>query len=228
MKSSRLIPVMMIVIILAFSIRLTEVITGFSSLSSTAFAEDAQKEEVPPESEPAETANAQAPTEEKEPDAKAVAAGEAEAPKWRDANDESLDLSDVKLEMFEDLSRRREEIEKAEQELRVREALIQAAEQEMQRKVDELSKLRKEIEGLLGEQSDQEQERIQKLVKIYEGMKPDKAAGVFNTLDVDILVSVLTKMSERKVSPILSAMNPERARTVTIMMAEQNKLPVLQ
>ena len=45
--------------------------------------------------------------------------------------------------------------------------------------------------------------------------------------DLDILVEVISRMSERKVSPVLAAMNPERARTITIMLAEQKSLPEL-
>ena len=41
------------------------------------------------------------------------------------------------------------------------------------------------------------------------------------------LVSVAGIMSERRLAPILANMNPERARTITIMLAEQKKLPEL-
>jgi flagellar motility protein MotE (MotC chaperone) len=34
-------------------------------------------------------------------------------------------------------------------------------------------------------------------------------------------------MSERKLSPIIAAMNPERAKTMTIMLAQEKKLPTL-
>ena len=94
-------------------------------------------------------------------------------------------------------------------------------------KYKELLKLRSEIEDLLGQQSEAEKARIDSLVKIYEGMKPKDAARIFDTLDLDVLVAVMSKMSERKLSPILAAMNPERARTVTIMLAEEKQLPEL-
>jgi flagellar motility protein MotE (MotC chaperone) len=87
--------------------------------------------------------------------------------------------------------------------------------------------LRREIENLLQKQSEEEMARINSLVKIYQGMKPKDAARIFDTLDLDILVVVVSKMSERKLSPVLAAMNPERARTVTIMLAEQKQLPSL-
>jgi flagellar motility protein MotE (MotC chaperone) len=108
-----------------------------------------------------------------------------------------------------------------------REALLRAAEQEIDRKYNELAQLRGEIEKLLQKQSDEEQARIVSLVKIYEGMKPADAARIFDTLDIDVLMQVMSKMSERKLSPVMAAMNPERAKTMTIMLAEQKQLPSL-
>jgi flagellar motility protein MotE (MotC chaperone) len=147
--------------------------------------------------------------------------------KWRDANDEDFGFNSVRLEHLQDLEKRRQELEKRERALQTREALVQAAQQEMDRKQDELLEIRKKLENLLEEQSEEEAARIESLVKIYEGMKAKQAAEIFNTLDLDILVEVISRMSERKTSPILASMNPERARTVTIMLAEQKKLPTL-
>jgi flagellar motility protein MotE (MotC chaperone) len=138
-----------------------------------------------------------------------------------------FELSPVRQELANDLVRQRERLEAMEQELMQKEALLQAAEKELDRKYQELVSLRKEIEALLEKQSQEEQERIASLVKIYEGMKAKDAANIFNTLDVDILVEVMSRMSERKSAPILASMNPERARTVTILLAEQKKLPTI-
>ena len=146
---------------------------------------------------------------------------------WRDASDQELDYSNVRMEMFDDLSERRKMLDKREKELMTREALLRAAEKEIDRKYQELNGLRTQIEELLQQQSEAEQARITSLVKIYEGMKPKDAARIFDTLDLDVLLAVMAEMSERKLSPILAAMNPERARTITIMLAEQKKLPEL-
>ena len=97
----------------------------------------------------------------------------------------------------------------------------------MNRKYLELTQIRKQIEGLLENQEGEENERIASLVRIYENMKAKEAAAIFNTLDLDILVQVLSNMTERKASPIIAKMNPERAKTVTIMLAEEKKLPTL-
>lgn len=138
---------------------------------------------------------------------------------------ETRAFSAAEIEVLQSLSRRREEIEKREQRLDAREALLQAGEQEVDRKIAELNNLRAEIETLLGQQQTMEEERIASLVKIYENMKPKDAAAIFNTLDMDVLLSVISRMAERKSSPIIAAMNTDRARLVTIRLAELRKLP---
>lgn len=234
---SKIFPLLIIVSILSFSVRLSEVVTGFSNLSASAYAKSAEEEEHKDKADKKDTHD-DTPHEEAankghmEKDANSnvdvVEGDEAKVPKWQDASDSDLDVTSIKLEMFEDLSKRRKQIEEAEKDINVREALLKAAEQELDRKVQELTSLRQEIEKLLEVQSGHEQKRIDSLVKIYEGMKPKDAARIFDTLDLDILVMVMSKMSERKVAPVLAAMNPERARTVTIMLAEERSLPTLQ
>ncbi|MGH1403514.1 MAG: MotE family protein [Alphaproteobacteria bacterium] len=216
-RGLRVLPLFVIVAFLAFSVRLSEVVVGISSISDRAYA--AQEEEKTEEHHEEEMKG--------HGEVEAVDSHAAKAPEWRDASDSDFDLSDVKMEMFEDLMSRRAQLDKMEKDFHVREALLKAAEQELDRKYQELNTLKQEIEGLLGQQKEEEQGRIKSLVKIYEGMKPKDAARIFDTLDIDVLVSVLSKMSERKISPILAAMNPERARSVTIMLAEEKKLPVL-
>jgi flagellar motility protein MotE (MotC chaperone) len=231
---SKILPLLIIVAMISFSVRLTEVITGISDLSSNAFAQSVKAEDT---QEPkAKDADEHVKNDDKDETKGAevengvenVDGEEAVAPEWRDASDSNLDVAGIKLEMFADLSERRARLEEIEKTQQVREALLEAAEKELDRKIEELDSLRNEIKGLLEEQGGQEAERIDSLVKIYEGMKPKDAARIFDTLDLDVLGRVMSKMSERKVGPVLAAMNAERARTVTIMLAEEKNLPVIE
>ena len=153
----------------------------------------------------------------------------AKAPEkdWKDASDSDMEYSPVQMQLFEDLTKRRGELEKREKDLATREALLKAAERNLDQKYKELNDLRTEVKDLLQEQSDEEAARVTSLVKIYEGMKAKDAARIFDTLDMDVLLQVMGRMSERKTAPVLAAMNPERARSVTIMLAEQKALPTL-
>lgn len=247
LKPFRFLPILIFVAFLAFSVRLADVTIGMARLSGDALAEAQAKaanatephagdmqteeahggEETQAQETAADAGESADPAHEEGKPGLVFEDNSAEVPAWRDAGDSDLEMTSVRMELFDDLAKRRAELEKAQKDMKVREALLKAAEQELDRKYQELRKLRGEIEALLERQSDEEQGRITSLVKVYEGMKPKDAARIFDTLDLDILVQVLSRMSERKLSPVLAAMNPERARTVTIMLAEQKKLPSL-
>lgn len=146
---------------------------------------------------------------------------------WRDSTETAYTYSRVQAELYEDLAKRRQDLERRERELDQKQALLDAAEKELNQKVKELTAIKAQIETAMGDQSEQQKKRIDSLVKIYEGMKSKDAARIFDTLEMDILIDVMAKMSERRSAPILASMNPERARAVTILLAQQNQLPSL-
>lgn len=227
MKTDRIkiLPILIIIAMLTFSVRLVGILSGTPELSSAGTAHAEDKPEDKPEAPPKGSGEGEGNGDEM--DLNDPPPSEDESSKWRDASDEELQYGSVSAEMFQDIVARRKGLEKREKSIVTREALLRAAEQEIDRKYQELSQLRTDIEGLLVQQSEEEMASIQSLVTVYEGMKAKDAARIFDTLDLDVLVAVLSKMSERKLSPILAAMNPERARTVTIILAEQKQLPKL-
>ena len=56
-------------------------------------------------------------------------------------------------------------------------------------------------------------------MKVYETMKPRDAASIFNDMDMPVLLQVVDRMKDTKVSPVLAAMQPDRARLVTTQLA---------
>ncbi len=220
--------VLMIVASFGFAFRLVDIATFKSQTVKPAQAvEDASGEQPPPltkedvekgirqTAQDVETAPAETP----------AAAAKEQPPIAPMVIDENRAFSAAEIEVLQSLSKRRDELAKREQALGEREALLNAAEQQVDRKIAELGKLKGEIEKLLGQQQEMEEGRINSLVKIYEAMKPKEAATIFNTLDMDVLLSVVSRMNERKTSPILASMDPEKARIVTIKLAEMRKLP---
>ncbi len=173
---------------------------------------------------------------ETKPDDKAMAAMAAKAEantnsgsktSWKDASEEQYACSDTQEALNHDLAKRRDDLDKQARELATRQALLAAAQHELDQKVNEMTNLRNEIQGMMGTLSDQEKARIQSLVKIYENMKPDDAARIFDTLDTDVLIEVMGQMKEAKSALILAAMTSDRAKTVTVMLAQQKRLPTM-
>lgn len=228
---TRLIFAVILTAALAFGIRFNQLIAQSSANTppemqlSEALGAMEPAAGTPPSQELAQAAPATteaAPAETEAPQTEAEPGTE-----WKDSSDNDLEYSAVNMQLFEDLAKRRKELEGREKELATRAALLQAAERNLDQKYKELNDLRSEVKDLLKQQSDEETARIASLVKIYEGMKAKDAARIFDTLDMDVLLQVIGQMSERKSAPIIASMNPERARSVTIMLAEQKALPTL-
>lgn len=150
---------------------------------------------------------------------------DAKNSKWQDASDTDAADSTIKSEVFQDLTKRRNELDVREKKLSEREALLEAAQKELDKKFTEMEGVRDELKDLLKQQTTEEAMRIQSLVKIYSGMKPKDAARIFNTLDTDILMDVISGMTESKAGPIIALMDADRAKALTTLLAEQKKLP---
>ena len=232
----RILPVLVLVAFLALAIRIGEFSMGVSS-GGFASAQSEVNEEMPPM--PSETTGGEEGEEiamseeatEGEAEAEETSGPampdmeDAEQVEWKDATEAEYEYSPVREELYEDLAERREGLQQRERQLATREAILEAAERELDQKLRELTAVRDEISALLERQSEEELARINSLVKIYEGMKAKDAANIFNTLDIDVLMAVMSRMSERKSAPIMAEMNPERARTVTILLAQQKQIP---
>lgn len=229
----RIMPLLVLVALLCFVVRAGEFAMGVRG--GIAHAQQQVDEPVPPipaaAEAPQQNITATEPVAEQSvesaPDQPATAspAESITPPTWRDATETDYEYSEVRAELFRDLSKRRQDIEEREKALTAREALLLAAEKELDAKLRELASLRTEIEALLQQQSEEEKARVASLVTIYEGMKAKDAARIFNTLDMDVLMTVIGAMSERKSAPILAEMNSEKARSVTILLAQERKLP---
>ncbi len=91
-----------------------------------------------------------------------------------------------------------------------------------------LQGMKSDMEKLLTQRSEQqetrakeEDARLRSLVRIYEAMKPKEAAQILQRLDMDVLLGVVERMKDAKVAPILANMDPERAQTITALLADR-------
>jgi len=230
----RILPLLVLVATLAFAVRVGETVTGVRSLAASAIAaeEDAQKkDEADKKAANGKTGEAPLTSADK---AAAMAAADAKAKAdtanalpevWSDPAQQDMADSPEQLGLQEDLAKRRQQLEAREKSLDTREALMKASEKQIDEKMSEMTQLKNQIEQLLGQQDVQENNRIQSLVKIYSGMKPKDAAAIFNQMDMNVLLKVVSKMSERKASPILAAMETAKANELTVQLTELRKLP---
>ncbi len=135
-------------------------------------------------------------------------------------------LTDSEIELLQKLAARREELEKRSLELEQREALLTAAESRIEERILELKTLQANIEGMIEQRDEKQEAQLRSLVKIYESMKPKEAARIFEELDMTVLLEVIDRMKERKSAPILAKMNPDKAKQITVELADRHKLPL--
>lgn len=136
-------------------------------------------------------------------------------------------LSAGEIRLLTELAERRRGLEVRERAIDERATLLRAAEERLSLQQKQLNEIKLEITAMLERFDDLESEETDKLMRIYSNMKPKSAAAIFNELDMDTLVSVMRGMSERKLAPIIAAMNPEKARLLTRELAERQALPDL-
>ena len=129
-------------------------------------------------------------------------------------------ISDAERAVLLDLRQRRETLEATSRALDLRQAELAAADRRLSERVQQLSALQARLESMESDREKHQSENWAGLVKIYENMKPRDAAAIFDALDMQVLLQVLDRMQERRAAPVLAAMQPERARLATQLLAE--------
>ncbi|MEQ9520093.1 MAG: hypothetical protein RLN89_11715 [Parvibaculum sp.] len=127
--------------------------------------------------------------------------------------------------LLRSLSERRKELDSREREIQLQARLLEASERRIQSRIDELKEIEARVEQLFGVQEEEQEQQLASLVTMYENMKPKDAARILGQLDMDVLLRVVRRMSERKMSPILAAMDPIAAQDLTVQLVMGNELP---
>jgi len=229
LRSLRLLPVTMLLAFLLLGLKVGEVMHDgqvlLLSFTSEARAQAQPVKETKPTDALADKAAAPAAGDKKE-----AAAGDPKVnppSTTSDAEEEEPakhEYTQVEVDLLQSLAKRRQELDDWAKQIQLKENMLIATEARINDKIENLQKMKKDIETLLAQYNEQEDIKIRSLVKIYETMKPKDAARIFEELDMPVLLTVVDRMSERKVAPILAGMSPAKAKDLTIQLAEQRKL----
>lgn len=226
----RVLPAVMIVAAVALSVKTTSLWTAFQTgaFSVSAFA-PAEAESAPASGQAASDQGAlPAPVQlaQAETTGSGTAAG-ANPDKPEDKPIDPVLFTRAEIEILQDLSQRRKELDAREQAVIQKEGLLTAAEDRIENKLEELRTIKVEIEGLIKKYEEQEIKQIDDLVAIYQRMKPKEAAQIFDELDIEILLQLFERMKSSKSAPILAVMRPQRAKEITSRIAERREFPTI-
>lgn len=128
-------------------------------------------------------------------------------------------------DVIELLRQRRQYLIMQEDRIALRGRVLDRREEVLAEGLAKLEQLRTEIDALIEQKSEVEERELQRLVKVYEGMKAKNAAVIFNTLEMDVLIDVVRRMREAKFAVIMQSMSPARAELITETLAAQAALP---
>jgi flagellar motility protein MotE (MotC chaperone) len=130
-------------------------------------------------------------------------------------------LSPAELQVLQNLGERRTELDQRETTLNTQLALLAAAEAKLDAKAKALQGLKGDIQGLLNDANGRESAEVDRLVKVFEGMKPKDAAPRMVLLDDAVRLPIAAKMKERALSAILANMPPAEAKKLTESLAKR-------
>ncbi|MCK4939975.1 MAG: hypothetical protein KAR80_06725 [Rhodospirillaceae bacterium] len=140
-------------------------------------------------------------------------------------SDDPTLLTQTEIDLLQKLAERREEIELRAREIETREAMLQAAEGRIDKKIDDFKVLKATLDGLIKQYDGQQDSQLASLVKIYENMKPKDAARIFEELEMGVLLMVTERMKERSLAPVMAKMDPIKAMEMTVELAKMRKIP---
>ncbi|MET0274030.1 MAG: hypothetical protein ABW360_13675 [Phenylobacterium sp.] len=130
-------------------------------------------------------------------------------------------LSPAELQVLQNLGERRGELDQRESQMDTQLALLAAAEAKLDAKVKALNGLKGDIQGLLTQADLKEAAEIDRLVKVFEGMKAKDAAPRMTNLDDAVRLPIAAKMKERALSAIIAQMPPAEAKKLTESLAKR-------
>jgi flagellar motility protein MotE (MotC chaperone) len=130
-------------------------------------------------------------------------------------------LSPAELQVLQSLGNRRGELDQRANDLDTQVQLIAAAQAKLDARIQQMNGLKADIQALLGQADQQQQTETERLIRVYEAMKPKDAAQRFTLMDDSVRLPMAAKMKERALSAILAQMPAEDAKSLTEKLAKR-------
>lgn len=130
-------------------------------------------------------------------------------------------LSPAELQVLQNLGARRGQLDQREADLSTQLALLAAAEAKLDAKAKVLTGLKNDVQALLAQANGREAAEVDRLVKVFEGMKPKDAAARMAILEDGVRLPIAAKMKERSLSAIIGQMPVNDAKKLTESLAHR-------
>lgn len=128
------------------------------------------------------------------------------------------------VEILQNLRQKSKEIEAKEEELMIKESSLKAISQTLDTKLQALAKMQEQLTKIADQYEGDENNKVDRIVKVYENMKPKEAARIFNEMQITILLPVADRMKEQKLAAIIADMDPIKAKDLTTSIANKSRV----
>jgi flagellar motility protein MotE (MotC chaperone) len=125
------------------------------------------------------------------------------------------DFSEEEISHLSKLNERKKELDAREEELNRVEAELAVQKQNLDSKLVDLEKARKNISSVLEERVVADDKRVETLVQMYSSMKPQQAAKVIESIDEDLAVEILGRMKKKVAAEVMNLMKSEKAQVLS-------------
>jgi flagellar motility protein MotE (MotC chaperone) len=121
----------------------------------------------------------------------------------------------------EDLRQKELLLARKEKELANKRQTLEALQKDIEKELAELNKVRRELADYTKKADAKRKKRIEQLVKSMEVASPKNAAQIFEQLEINLAVNILSQMTERKAGKIIDEMSPE---TMVKIITEMSRI----
>jgi flagellar motility protein MotE (MotC chaperone) len=137
---------------------------------------------------------------------------------------QGVPYSEAEIGLLKELAKRRDTLNSRENDISLKENTLNVLEKSIEGKMQNLQQIQDQMKGIIAQYEKKEDEKIATLVKVYEAMKPQDAAKIFDQLEMPILIEVSVHMKEAKFAQILAKMEPKKAKDLTMEIANRRKV----
>jgi len=132
-------------------------------------------------------------------------------------------ISPGEYKTLQDLGTRRQQLDAWQAQLNSQSQLVQAADGKLDSRIQQLTALKAQIQALIDQASKTQSDDTNRMIKVYEAMKPQAAAQVLTTMADDVRLPIAAGMKDRALAAILAVMQPDAARELTEKLANRMK-----
>lgn len=125
-------------------------------------------------------------------------------------------------EMLDAFAARDQRLSARESALELRKKALSAAEDEIARQLEEMARAEARLRETVTLADNAAEDDLERLTKVYENMKPERAAALFQEMDPAFAAGFLGRMRPEAAAGIMAALTPAAAHRFSIVLAGRN------